>query len=363
MSLDAWITLIVLLATAALLARDGLAPALVVLGADVFLLLTDVIDTAAALSGFANPAPFTVAALFVVARALEKTGAIQPLVVGLMGRGGRMGLTRLLAPVAGLSAFVSNTPIVAMLAPQVRTWAERSGEAPSRYLMPLSFAAVLGGVVTVIGTSTNIVISGLMTSRGLEPMGLFEISRVGLPMALAGVVYLVLFSRHLLPVRVAGTRQFEESLREFVVNMMVRRNGAADGRTVDEAGLRSLRGVFLAEIRRGEEIIAPVAPDTVLRGGDELVFVGRADDVLDLQGRPGLVSSERVHAEAFHDAGHTYFEVVVGAASPLVGRTLKEVDFRERYLAAVLAIHRSGQPLRTRLGSVPLQHGDTLLLI
>ncbi|MBW3535688.1 MAG: SLC13 family permease [Gemmatimonadetes bacterium] len=363
MSADAWITLLVLLVTVGLLVRDRVAPALIVLGADVFLLLADVIDAPTALVGFSNPAPFTVAALFVMARAVEKTGGLQPLVSGLMGRGGRQGMGRLLLPVAGASAFLNNTPIVAMIAPQVRAWAERSGTSPSRYLMPLSFAAILGGLVTLIGTSTNIVVSGLMTAHGLEGMGMFEIGRVGLPVALAGLAYLVLFSHRVIPERLGGTRQFEESLREFVVNMRVQRGGPADGRTVEEAGLRNLRGVFLAEVRRGDEVIAPATPDTSLKGGDELVFVGRADDVLDLESRPGLVSAERSHAEPFHDAGHTYFEAVVGSASPLSGKTLREADFRGTYGAAVLAIHRAGERVRAKLGTVRLRPGDTLLLL
>ncbi len=363
MSAGAWLTLATLAVAVGLLVRDRVAPAVVILGADVALLLLGVIDAPAALGGFSNPAPFTVAALFIVARAVEKTGALQPLVRGLMGDGGRRGLGRLLLPVAGASAFLNNTPIVAMVAPQVRAWAERTGQAPSRYLMPLSFAAILGGVVTVVGTSTNVVVSGLMSAEGMAPMGVFEIARLGLPVALLGIAYLVVFSHRVLPDRRAATRDFEANRREFVVNMRVQRAGPLDGRTVEDAGLRSLHGVFLAEVRRRDEVVAPAAPDTLLRGGDELVFVGRADDVLDLENRPGLVSAERRHAEAFHDAGHTYFEAVVGAGSPLVGKTLLEADFRRTYQAAVMAIHRSGEAVRAKLGSVSLRHGDTLLLL
>ncbi len=349
----------------ALLVRERFAPALVVLGADVFLLVTGVVSAEEALSGFANPAPFTVAALYVVARAVEKTGGLQPLVAATLGegRGGRTALSRLLLPVAGASAFLNNTPIVAMVTPQVSAWADRRGEAASRYLMPLSFAAIFGGLCTVIGTSTTIVVSGLLEASGRPAIGMFEIGRIGLPVALVGVAVLVVLAPRLLPERRAARRQLAEDVKEFSVNMVVERGGALDGRTVEEGGLRHLHGVFLVEIRRGEEVIAPATPTTTLRGGDELTFVGRADQVLDLDAKRGLRSAEHEHAVRFHDAGHTYFEAVIGAGSPLVGKTLREVEFRSTYGAAVLAIHRSGERLRAQLGGVRLRHGDTLLLL
>lgn len=366
MPLDAWITLATLAAALGLLVTDRLAPSLVVFGADVFLLLTGVIDAGAALEGFSNPAPFTVAALFVMARAVEKTGAIQPVISSALGTGRspRRSLARLLLPVATSSAFLNNTPIVAMTTAQVASWAESRGRSASDYLMPLSFAAILGGATTLIGTSTTLLVSGLMEAHDMAPMGMFEITRLGLPVAVVGLAYLVLFSHDMLPRRAAAFREMEEKTRDFIVQMEVRPGGSLDGVTVEAGGLRHLERVFLTEVQRTEgDVVAPARPETRLHGGDVLVFAGEADHVVDLQAHAGLMSSEREHVTFFQDAGHTYYEAVVGAGSPLAGRTLREVDFRKRFDAAVLAIHRAGAPVRAKLGTVELRPGDTLLVL
>src|SRR5688500_3324501 len=181
MSIDAWITLAVLTVVVALLVTERVAPALAVLGGTISLLALGVLTPEQALAGFSNPAPFAVAALYVVASAVEKTGAIQPLLSSTLGsvRSPRRALARLLFPVAGMSGFLNNTPIVATVAPQVAAWAQRGGQSPSMYLMPLSFATILGGVMTAIGTSTNLIGSGLMQAEGMPPMEMFEITLLG----------------------------------------------------------------------------------------------------------------------------------------------------------------------------------------
>jgi di/tricarboxylate transporter len=365
MTTDAALTIIVLLLTLVALTRELLPPPVTIVGAVVLLLLLGVVTPAEAFSGFSNPAPITVAALYVLARAVEKTGALQPLVHAMLGRGRsrRGALLRLVFPTAAASAFLNNTPIVAMLLPQVSEWAERRAQSPSRYLMPLSFAAILGGVATTIGTSTNLVVSGLLEASGDAPLGLFEISAVGAPVALAGLAALVLLSPWLLPDRRPAHREIDDNLREFVVNMLVEPRGPMDGQTVEDAGLRNLQGVFLVEIERDGALIAPVTPATTLRGGDRLIFVGKADLVLDLQTMRGLALAVREHTGGLDTARHTFFEAVVGQISPLVGRTLKEVSFRGRYQAAVVAIHRAGHRVKAKLGDVRLRVGDTLLIL
>ena len=365
MSWQAWLTLVVVAGTVVLLVRDSVQPALAILGADVVLLVTGVIDSGAAFSGFSNPAPITVAALFVVAAAVEKTGALQPLVAAALrrGDGSRRELARLLVPTAAASAFLNNTPIVAMLAPQVADWAVKRGKAASLYLMPLSFATVLGGVVTLIGTSTNLVASGLMVDQGMAPLGMFELTRAGLPVAVLGLVVLIALAPLLLPDRRPARAALQGDLREFVMHCEVVHRGPLDGQTVESAGLRNLQGVFLVEMERAGESLPVPSPATVLRGGDRLAFAGRVDTVRDLQNMRGLVPSERNHSAGYDSAGHTFFEAVVSGASPLVGKTLREAEFRERYQAAVLAIHRAGQRVNAKLGTVPLKEGDTLLLL
>jgi di/tricarboxylate transporter len=365
MSWEAWFTLAVLTLTVVALAREVLPPSAVILGAVVILLIAGVLTPQQAFSGFSNPAPITVAALYVLARAVDKTGALQPLVSATLGAGVRYrwSLTRLTFPAAAASAFLNNTPIVAMLVPQVSNWADRSGRSPSRYLMPLSFAAILGGMVTVIGTSTNLVISGLLEEAGSEPLAMFEISKLGLPIAIACMVVMVVLAPLLLPDRRSAHREAEDEVREFVISMTVESNGPLDGKAVEAGGLRHLQGVYLVEIERDGQAIAPVPPTTILLGEDRLTFVGRADTIVDLQAMRGLASAEQQHVGALTTELHSFYEVVVGAASPLVGKTLRDVEFRGRYQAAVVAIHRAGHRVQAKLGDVRLRVGDTLLLL
>ncbi|MFO7892343.1 MAG: SLC13 family permease, partial [Longimicrobiales bacterium] len=216
---------------------------------------------------------------------------------------------------------------------------------------------------TLVGTSTNLVVSGLLEASGRAPLGMFELTPIGLPVALVGLVMIVVLAPVLLPDRRGPIQQDVAELREFVVNMDVVPGGALDGRTVEDAGLRALTGLFLVEVRRDDDVITPVGRRTTLHGGDRLMLVGRADDVVELQKIRGLASAERDQLDFFDDPDHTFFEVVLGESSPLVGRTLKEAGFRGRYQAAVVAIHRSGHRVADKLGRVPLKVGDTLILL
>jgi di/tricarboxylate transporter len=375
MGLDAWLTLAVVIAMVAALARDLLGPAPAVLGACVVLFVAGVTDVGEAFQGFSNPAPLTVAALYVLAKAVDVTGTLEPHVARLLGAGAagngqrppasdRRRLSRLLPPVALCSGFLNNTPIVAMLAPQVATWASQRGVRASRLLMPLSFAAILGGLLTTIGTSTTVVVSGLLEAAGEQPLGFFEISRVGVPVAVAGIALMVIVSDRLLPRRSGAVDlASERRVREFSVDLVVVPDGPLDGTTVTEAGLRDLQGVYLAQVDRSGHATAPVGPGDLLRGGDVLSFVGKVDLVVDLQRKRGLTSTEERHLGGLDGHRQTFFEAVVGADSPLVGHTLKQAGFRDRYSGVVVAIHRAGERVDAKLGHVPLRPGDTLLVL
>ncbi|MBW3560860.1 MAG: SLC13 family permease [Actinobacteria bacterium] len=361
---DAWVTLAVLAASLGLLIWDRLAPSAVMLAATVSLLILDVIPADQAFSGFANPAPITVAALYILAHAVEKTGLLTPITSRLLGEGGgRSALARLLLPASVASSFLNNTPLVAMLIPDVVSWAERRRLSASRFLMPLSFATILGGTLTVLGTSTNLVVSGLLEQDGREPLGMFEITRFGAPVMVIGIVLLLLTAGRLVPARRTAQQQAEEEFREFVVTMEVIEGGPHDGRTVAESGLKDQYGAFIVDIHRAGQRVAPVGPDEVLEGGDELVFVGRADHVVDLQRAPGLRPGVQPHLDAVTGSHHTFYEAVIGRTSPMTGRTLGEVGFRGRYQAAVVAVHRDGQRIRGRIDEVRLRAGDTMLVL
>ncbi len=362
MGFDGWFTVAVLVAMLVLLALDRLPPAMVVLGTTVTLMISGIITEEQAFAGFSNPAPITVAALYVLAFAAQKTGLLSPAVSRLLGDGtGWRAVARLTAPVAGASAFLNNTPLVAMLIPDVVSWSQRKRISASRFLLPVSYAAILGGCITLIGTSTNLVVSGLMEETTGEPFSLFEITPIGLPVALVGLAVMIAFVGRVIPER-RGVSEVE-NFREFTVTMEVVGGGPLDGVTVTDGGLRDLNAVYLVEIARDGRVIAPVDPDTELEANDRLVFAGKVDQIVDLQRATGLRSAEHPHYMAVDTPGHTFYEVVVGRSSPLVGVTLKEADFRSRFQAAVVAIHRDGEQVKAKLGQVELRPADTLLVL
>jgi di/tricarboxylate transporter len=364
---DSWITLVVLIVTFLAIATERI-PAVAGMGAAVgTLLLAGVVSQSEALSGLSSSAPITIAALYVLAGAAAVTGALNPAIDNLMaGRSSgreRSRLARLVLTATALSSVLPNTPLVALTAPRVVTWCRRAGVSASTYLMPLSYAAVLGGVLTVIGTSTNLVVSDLLVAAGGEPLGVFEITGVGLPIAAVGVLVLIATSPRLL-----GNRSRREDKRApaehaYTLAMRVEPGGSIAGRTVQDAGLRSLQGVFLAGVERAGGLVT-ARPETVLGPGDVCYFAGDVDDVVDLLETPGLQSAELPHvvgAGDRPDAG--LYEVVVSEQSELAGSTMRDVGFRARYDAAVLAIKRHDDEIPGKLGTVTLRPGDVLLVL
>jgi di/tricarboxylate transporter len=366
MPLDAWLTLGVLVAVLVLIATETMALPLALGGGIVLLLVTDAIDEETALSGLGSSAPVTIAALYVLAGAATITGAISPIVDRVLDSPGgeRLRLGRIAALAAAASAVVPNTPLVALVAPRLSSWARRNRVSASPYLMPLSFAAVLGGVVTVIGTSTNLVVSDLLSAQGEDALGVFEITPIGLPVAVVGVAVLVVAGPLLLRHRGGDADDGTSADAGYTVAMRVDDDSPLVGQLVEDAGLRHLHGVFLAGIqRRGVGGIALATPDRLLRAGDTLFFVGDVDDLLDLEGLDGLRSAEQDHIDGTARTRGAMYEAVIAPSSDLVGSTLRDRNFRERYGAAVLAIRRHDDTLPGKLGSVTLRAGDVLLIL
>lgn len=320
-------------------------------------------------AGFGNEGLLTIAALFVVTAGLRETGALSMIGSILLGRPrSPLGAqARLMAPVLVSSAFVNNTPLVAMFIPIVRDWCRKMRISPSKLFIPLSYAAVLGGCCTLIGTSTNLIVAGMMiaaqkTDPAMPRMGFWTIGAVGLPCAIGGAAFILLASRWLLPDRNPPEAQHADP-RQYTVEMLVQPQGAIDGKTIEQAGLRSLPTVYLIEVQRGETTIPVVAPDEVLRGGDRLIFVGVVDSVVDLHKMRGLIpATDQVFK--LQDPRHqrVLIEAVVSPSSPMVRRTIREGRFRTRYNAVVIAVHRNGQRINQKIGDIELAGGDTLLL-
>jgi di/tricarboxylate transporter len=246
--------------------------------------------------------------------------------------------------------------------PYVYQWGKRRGIPPSKLLIPLSYAAILGGTTTLIGTSTNLIVSALAVKSGLKPLGLFDFLYAGFPALLAGVLYMVLFGHRLLPEREDILSSFLKGRREYLIETIVPRFSQIIGKTVLEAGLRNLKGLFLVEIVRGDERIAPVSPRDVIKEGDALIFAGDPDSIVELIKERGALT---LPADC-HFALSEKIEVVealIPVNSSLVGKKVRETNFRAKFDAAIIAIHRDGERLKGKIGEMVLKPGDLLLLL
>ncbi len=369
------LVLCVLVAALLLLALTRIAPDAVFMAALTALLAVPlpldggwhvgVLSVHDAVRGFANPGVLAIAALFVVVAGLRDTGAIDWIASGLLGRprGERGALLRVMAPVAALSAFLNNTPVVAMMIPAVQDWAKRLKLPPSRLLMPLSYAAILGGTCSLIGTSTNLVVAGLvLSSDAMAPLGMFDITWIGLPCALLCILVMVWLGPRLLPDRSSQERSLADP-REYTLELLLPVGSALAGQTVDQAGLRNLPGGFLIQIERGDELIAPVAPETVLHAGDRLMFAGIVESIRDLVQTRGLVlATDQVFKLDSPRHQRRLFEAVVAPSSILSGTSVRAASFRDRFQGAVIAVARNGARIRAKIGDIPLHPGDLLLV-
>ena len=364
LGLNAWITIAVIVATMALLLWERFGPEFVLMGAVAVLLLTGVLTPVQALAGFSNTAVLTVAVLFIVAAALRATGAIRWIGGWVLGkpRGTLFAQARLVGISSTLSAFINNTPVVAMLTSAVEGWARKHRVPVSRLLLPLSYATILGGLCSLIGTSTNLIIDGLAQAYpNLPQLKMFDPAWVGVPAALVGGLYLMTIGRWLLPDRRGAVEQASD-MQEYVLEMCVDPDGRLVGLTLREAGFFHQRGQFLAEIQRQGHLLPALDADTRLRADDRLVFIGVTDRLLGLRQHEGLQHAEDQVFKIGGVAGRHFVEVVLSRLSPMVGRTLREGHFRHRYDAVVVAVNRRGRQLTEKPGDVVLHPGDTLLL-
>ena len=361
---QAVLTAIVVCVTLVMLLVGRRAPDMVMIGGVVVLLAAGVLTPEEALKGMSNEGMLTVAALFVVAASIERTGALAALVDRALGRPESLAsaqLRTMVAP-AALSAFMNNTPVVALMVPAIRDWAKKNRLSVSKLLMPMNAAVVLGGLCTLIGTSTNIVVSGLVSAKRGHGLGMFDITWLGIPLLLAGLVYLLFASKYLLKDRRPAMSQTDDP-RQYSLEMLVEPGSPLVGRNIEEAGLRGLDGLFLMEIDRDGHVIAAVAPTERLETGDRLVFVGIVDSVVELQKIRGLrPATDQVFKLDNERSERVLVEAVVSNTCPLVGRTIREGRFRSTYDAVVIAVARNGERLQIKIGDIALEPGDTLLV-
>ncbi len=366
MDWQAWFTVGLTLAVmATLIAIPRLTTDMVLMAALLLLSSTGILEPDEALSGFANSGLMTVAAMFIVAAAIRSSGGVDLVVERMLGRptGARGALVRLMLPVVGLSAFLNNTPVVATMIPAVSQWARRIKVPSSSLMIPLSYASILGGTITLIGTSTNLVVNGqYQVLTGKPGFALFDIAPIGLIVALVGTVFVIFVAPLLLKVRRSPDQTFADT-RSFTFEVAVARDGPLVGKSIQQAGLRHLERIYLAEIEREGSVITAVTPEEVLRGGDRLVFVGETEAIVDVLRINGLVAAVGSQPSLERKVPERRLvEAVVAEYCEIVGNTIRDGRFRDRYGAVVLAVARNGEHIRGRLSSIILAPGDLLLL-
>ncbi len=302
MGFDASITAVTILVVLVALFKEITRPDVIFMGGLLFLMVTGVLSPGQAFGGFSNPAVFTVAALFVVAAGIQRTRALRFLdrVVFVDGFSPRNVLARMMASTAAMSSFLNNTPIVAMLIPQVQQWSERTGIHASKLLIPLSYAAIVGGIITLIGTSTNIIVSSMLDQRNIEPLHLFELTWIGLPAAILLIIWFAAVGYRMLPDRNPTSTSPGDAPHNngngsgYQMDLMIGAGSDLIGKTIEEAGLRGLINAFLIHAHRHGRTIGPVGPHFILEDGDLLTFIGDVKAIDDLSIRKGLLRSTPV---------------------------------------------------------------------
>jgi di/tricarboxylate transporter len=334
------------------LIRNKRSPA-AVFGAVAFVfILLDYVPLKKGIEQVTNTGLVTVVVLLLLSIVLDKSRLLEEVADRLVRGSYRVALVKIYLSTALYSAFLNNTAVVASLLGPLK---QSRAHAPSRLLMPMCFAASLGGILTLVGTSTNLLVNSLMVGRGMPALHIFDLFPVGILIVLGcGAVMLLAY-----PSILKEQPPAENAMSEYFVEARVRPDSKMIGKTVEENGLRHLSHLFLAEMVRDGRVIAPVEPDRMIRPDDILVFTGDITRLDLLTQFDGLVT----HGEHYQLPLDNLVEVVVAANSTLVRRTIKEVDFRSQFDAAVIAVRRGSERLRGPIADVPLEVGDTLVLV
>lgn len=334
----------------------------------VVFLLTGVISTEQAFSGFSNEGMLTVLLLFIVAGAIQKHGIIENFINNVLqkSKGPRMSMLKLLPPVSLASGFLNNTPVVVTLTPIIRDWCLKNNISPSKFLIPLSYVTILGGTVTLIGTSTTLVVNGLLIQSDLESYSFFQLSVVGVPIAIAGLIYILTIGYKLLPETLGAKEQIKEEAKEFLAEATIGKDFEHVDKDIIDITSNSLKGIYIIEIMRDDEHIFPVTPTTTLREGDHLLFAGTINTIASIQKQRGVSvdTGTDLTLDSLNDDDNTKLvEAVISHQSSMVSKSLKSTRFRAKYNAGVIAVHRNNERIKSRVGDIVMKPGDTLLML
>lgn len=325
--------------------------------------ITGILTPKEVLSGFANESIASIIMLILITTGIRKNFQIELLfdIIFKKARNYRGFLFRMMSQVALLSSMINNTPVVALMTPYVVDWGNRHKISPSKLLIPLSYATIMGGMITLIGTSTTLVLNGFIQDFGHPSLKIEDLLAIGFSVTIAGIGFIAFIGHKLLPDHQDLLHSYSINKREFVAETRILPNSKLINQSVRAAGLRNLKGVYLVEILRGNRVISPVEPNEILQENDVLFFAGNTDDIVELiHADKGLELPTT--ARSYNNDNLQVVEVVLSHHSSLVGKTVKNSDFRNRYNAAIIALHRNGERVRGKIGQIELQAGDLMLL-
>jgi di/tricarboxylate transporter len=354
---------IVFISMIILLIIDKWKPSLIFGGAAIFLMAFGIITPQKYLTGFVNESIIIIFLLIIITSVINEHFNFLNILGKYLNSANnpRNFLFRVGIGVGCISSVINNTPIVAFLLPYVYNWAKKKNIAPSLVLIPLSYMTVLGGMITVIGTSTNLVLNGLIVSKGLTPLSTYDYFIPGLLVTISGVIFIAGIGYTFLPKNKDIISEAQQNIKEYIVETELEHNSLLIGKTIEEASLRNLDGIFLIEILRQSKIISPVEPNETLIGGDRLFFAGETSKVIKLINQKNGLTIP-VENKQTNSNGLEIVEIVIPSNSELVGKSLKDFQFRNKYDAAVIAIHRNGERVRGKIGEIELDKGDLLML-
>lgn len=363
MSFEIILVFVVIVFLIVALYSDILLPSISFLIAVTVLTIGGVITPKDALSGFANDQLAVIVMLLVLSGVVRRSAMVEHLFNRMFHKSQSPNSfkARMMGVVSVSSAFFNNTPLVAMMMPYVYDWCKKKKIAPSRMLIPLSYAAILGGCCTLIGTSTNLIVNGMAIEAGLDSLQIFDFIYVGLPMLVIGAGFLLLFGKALLPETKDVMDSYVEMSRKYLVETVIKPGSELIGKSITEAELRNLEGVFLVEIIRNEKVITPVSPEEKLEERDTLIFSGVTSAISELT-KPEMGLS-LPKACAIPNSEMRIAEVVISQNSRLLGQKIQDSDFRGQYDASVLAVHRNRENLSGKIGKIEIKAGDVLLVL
>jgi len=336
---------------------------IVFLAAVAFLIGPGIINTQDILSSFANEQVAVIVMLLAIGQFLKRSPVIEELFQKLfLKTKGYFSFTAKMSVFVSLfSGVMNNTPLVALLLPYVTEWGKKNKVSPSKLLIPLSFAAIMGGGLTLIGTSTNLIANSILVTKTGDGLSMFSFFTIGAPLVVIGIIYILIFGKRMLPDNKGMISKFQENKREYLVDLLVKEGSPLVGKTIGESNLRSLNGLYLVEIVRPDKVRTAPGPKEIMRAGDYIIFAGQTENIVDVLNMD--LGLEMPNDLQQLQSKKEVVEVIMPFNSTLSKKKIKDTDFRARFDAAIIAVRRDGEKLFGKIGEITLQKGDMMLCV